>query len=138
MIILPFEQLVQCELCAFAKTDDGPEGAAERAAAADAAAKEPLDVDGQGFLQHSIDPAHRRLELLGSHSGQQTAGELRIEAVAQAKYRHVARAANDDGLLDGRHRLVLEVLQIVQLLILVDGVKVGEGHGFVCCWLCVI
>lgn len=82
MIVLPFEQLVQCELCAFAETDDGPEGTTERAATADAAAEEPFDVDGQGFLQHSVDPAHRRLELLGSHARQQTAGKLRVEAVA--------------------------------------------------------
>lgn len=70
---------------AFAETDDGPERAAEGATTANTAAKEPLDVDGQGFLQHTVDAAHRRLKLLGSDAGQQTAGELDIEAVAQAK-----------------------------------------------------
>ena len=65
------------------EADDGPQAAAHRAAAAEAAAQEPLHVHRKVLLQARVHPAHRRLELLrrhlgpaGNEEGRFTVGEL--------------------------------------------------------------
>lgn len=52
----------------FAKTNDRPERASESAAAAYAAAEQPLDVDGQRLLQHAVYAGYGRLVFFGRHA----------------------------------------------------------------------
>lgn len=70
---------------AFAQANDGPQRAAQGAATADAAAKEPLDIQGQGLLQYAIDAADGRFEFLGRNSWEQATGEFHIKAIAEAE-----------------------------------------------------
>lgn len=69
----------------LAKTDDGPQGAAETAATAEASADQPLNINRQRLLQHAVDTRQGRPELLGGHSGHQSTRELCVEFIAKAK-----------------------------------------------------
>lgn len=44
-------------------------------------------------------------------------------------HRHIACSSYDNGLGHWHHCLILKVLQILQLLILIDGIEIGEGHA---------
>lgn len=69
----------------LAQTYHRPQGTAEGAAAANAPAKQPLDVDGQRLLEDGVDALDGGLKLLGGDARHQTGWELRVEAVAQAE-----------------------------------------------------
>lgn len=43
-------------------------------------------------------------------------------------HRHIARASYDNWFGHWHHCLILEMLQVIQLLILVDGIEIGKGH----------
>lgn len=69
----------------LAEADDRPQGAAERAAAADAAAEQPLDVQRQRLLQQGVDALHGRLELFGGDARHQAGREVQVEAIAETE-----------------------------------------------------
>ena len=78
----------------FVETDDGPEGAAERAAAAEAAAEEPFGADRHRLLEHAVDTVDGGAVLLGRHLGRQRRRKLGTEPVVEAepvvKYAYLA------------------------------------------------
>lgn len=125
--VLPVKLLLQLVSRPLAEADDGPHGAAEGAAAAQAAEQQPAHVDGESLAQRHVHPGHRGLELLGSHAGVEGCWELGVESVGKTKYGDVARAADDDGV---RHEVdvgTLEDARHLVLLVLVDRVEVCHG-----------
>lgn len=135
----------------LAKTDDGPQGAAETAATAEASADQPLNINRQRLLQHAVDTRQGRPELLGGHSGHQSTRELCVEFIAKAKagrggeeehqwrscecwfvyleylHGHIARSLNDDGIWNESQIVDTDrAITLIILLVLVDRIKVSR------------
>ncbi len=67
------------------ETYDRPHGASEGAAAAEASAEEPPDVDGQCLPQRHVDPAQRGLELLRRNPGVQRRRVVAVKPIRETE-----------------------------------------------------
>ncbi len=96
--VFPIQELLNLEPSFFWETDDGPEGAAERAGAAETAEEDPLELERKSLRHDLIDAAHRRPELFRSHAGEEGGWEVGAEPIVETKDGEVPRTADEDRL----------------------------------------
>jgi len=95
-VIFPLKSFLHGMTRAFRQADNGPKAAAERATATKAPTKEPFHVHRERFSENGIDAPDCGLELFRGDAASETGRKFRVEAIAQAEYRHISGASYDD------------------------------------------
>lgn len=81
-VIFPLQQLMNGASRPLVEADNGPQTAPDCTAAAQAAAKKPLHIDGQVLLQASVHPADAGFEFLWRYLSRENRGEFCVKSVA--------------------------------------------------------